>query len=757
MPRRPGLISQPFAFATDIDPFVRRRDDMRNPTPGRSLDIRLPTESYRVIERLHAVGKRLGLAAILLCTASAVRAGGSAGEVTELSGVTVASTHPFGDVPSATIGTVYSEQLQYRPLTRVAEMLEVVPGLIVTQHSGEGKANQYFLRGFNLDHGTDFATFVDDMPVNLRTHAHGQGYSDLNFVIPELVDSIEYRKGPYYAQYGDFSAAGAADIRYKNRIDTPFAQATGGEYGYGRLVSAGSASVFGGEALYGIEGVHYDGPFVNGDNLNHGSLTLRFTHGVDDEGYHVEAMAYQGHWDATDQIPQRAVQQGLSEFGCIDCSDAGSSYRYSLSGGWHHRFGIGMLQTSAYAIRYHLDLYSDFTYFLNSGNGNIAALPDKSFSPDPSIPTDQFEQLDTRNIYGGQLGYMFTLPLAGVKLDNELGLQTRYDRVAPSGLYDTQERSRYFTVMQDRIGEWSGAAYVQTGLAFNPWSRALLGVRYDRYRFAVDSNIAGNSGAASAGIASPKLSLILGPFDKTDFFVNLGKGFHSNDARGVTQTQMPVSAASPTPGRADPATPLAAARGADVGLRTAFLPHTQIALSYFVLDLDSELTLSGDDGTTGIGPASRREGVESAVYWRPLRHFVVDADYAYTHARYRDSDNVGTHIEEAPTSIAALGLTFEDLRGWDGALRLRYFGPRPLVEDASVSSHATKLVNASLGYRFSPHWRVLFEGTNLFNSRDHDIDYFYTSRASPTDSPQNDIHFHPVEPINGRFIVTYSY
>jgi outer membrane receptor protein involved in Fe transport len=700
-----------------------------------------------------------------------VHAGGSAGSVTELEGVTVTG-RLFNGVDSASVGTVYSEQFQYRPLTRPAELMEVVPGLIVTQHSGEGKANQYFLRGFNLDHGTDFASFVDGMPVNLPTHAHGQGYSDLNFMIPELVDSIEYRKGPYYAQYGDFGSAGAADIRYKDSVAAPFIEATGGLNGYARLVNAASYKLAGGDLLYGLEALHYDGPFQQDDNFNKGSGVLRWSRRDADGGFHVEAMGYQAHWDSTDQIPQRAVNEGLvNEFGCIDCSDAGSTYRYSLSGAFDQRLGQGTLNSSAYAIRYHLDLYSDFDYYLDDPATLGVTLPD------PNGPTGQFEQYDTRNIYGGQLSYKLPFDLAGLRFDNELGLQGRYDAIGPSGLYNTQDRVRLLTAVQDHVSESSVALYGQTAARLTQWLRATLGLRYDQYHADVDANIVANSGNASAGITSPKLSVVLGPFNKTELFLNLGKGFHSNDVRGVTEHEQPVSFGAPDGGPATPATFLAASRGADLGLRTALLPHTEIAVSLFVLDLDSELTIDGDTGTTGVGGATRREGVETSVFWRPLPHLTVDADYAYTHARYREpqtvetnyvpvitpypadpSPHLGSHIAEAVTGVGAVGVTYASPHGWDGAVRLRYFGPRPLNEDSSAVSHSTRLVNASLGYQLTRQLHVSLQATNLFNSKDHDIDYYYASRlkGEPAGGYADD-HFHPVEPIDGRLLLNYVY
>ena len=720
-------------------------------------------KNYRIV--IPAAG------AILLAMPGMVWAGGSAGDVTQLQQVTV--TGPtFNDVDSATVGTVYSEQFQYRPLTRPAELMEVVPGLIVTQHSGEGKANQYFLRGFNLDHGTDFASFVDGMPVNLPTHAHGQGYSDLNFMIPELVDSVEYRKGPYYARYGDFASAGAADIRYKDGLEHPFVEATGGLNGYARLVNAASYRVGGGSLLYGFEALHYDGPFTLDDNFNKGSGVLRWSRRDDSGGFNLEAMGYQAHWDATDQIPQRAVNQGLiSEFGCIDCTDAGSTYRYSLSGAFDHRLGQGSLAASAYAVRYHLNLYSDFDYYLDDPATVGVALPD------PNGPTGQFEQYDTRNVYGGQLNYTLPLVFAGLRFDNQIGLQGRYDAIGPSGLYDTQYRVRAYTVTQDHVDESSVALYGQSDVHWTWWLRTALGLRYDKYHADVDANIAANTGTATAGTASPKITLVLGPFEKTELFLNLGKGFHSNDVRGVTEHQQPVSFGAPDGGPATPATFLAASRGADLGLRTALLPHAEVALSLFVLDLDSELTIDGDSGTTGVGGATRRTGAELSGFWHPIPHLTVDADYAYTRARYRDPQEVeteytppgipypanpephfGRYVAEAATSVAAVGATYVSPHGWDGAVRLRYFGPRPLNEDASASSHATRLVNASLGYRFTRRLHVSLEGTNLLDSKDHDIDYYYVSRlkGEPAAGYADD-HFHPVEPIDGRLVLTCTY
>ncbi|WP_029918657.1 TonB-dependent receptor [Nevskia soli] len=713
------------------------------------------------------------LAGGALLAAPVALAGGTA---TQLDQVTVTADRLSDQVDSATVGTVYAGQFENRPLSRPGELLEVVPGLIITQHSGEGKANQYFLRGFNLDHGTDFATWIDDMPVNMPTHAHGQGYSDNNFLVPELVQSIDYRKGPYYPQWGDFSAAGAADIHLRDSFEQNLVQFTGGEYGYGRGLEAGSYQLFGGNVLYGVEGEHYDGAYIKNDNFFNGSVTLRYSKQSDSGSFHLTAMGYSARFDSTDQIPQRAVDEGLVDrLGCFDggCSDGGKTHRYSFSGGFNRRFGTGELTGSAYALRYKLDLFSDFSYYLL----------------DP-VRGDQFEQFDARNVYGGKIAYKQPYALFGFRTLSEAGVQTRYDDIGTVGLYDTEERTRFGTVSQDHVREWSQAVFAETSIELTHWLRATAGLRYDHYDFGVTADDAAdsssgalvndpaNSGHASAGITEPKLTFVAGPFHKTEFFLNLGKGFHSNDGRGTTETEVfdPRYADShpgATPGDAtthvDKVSALVATRGADLGLRTTIIPHVQFSQSFFILDIDSELTFNGDGGDTSPGDATRRYGTESAVYWKPQEHLVIDADYAYSHSRFRvpqvlDVGSVGFRIPEAATSVFAFGGTYESPLGWFAAARFRYFGPRPLIEDNSVSSHATKVVNLTGGYSFNRQIKIGIQVINALNSKDHDIDYYFASRLTPPGAPNQDpaqgvnsIHFHPIEPTNVRVYVAWYY
>lgn len=480
--------------------------------------------------KVHALAGMMAMG--LLAAATQAYAGGEqAAKPTVLEAVVVDGevVSPAGS--SASEGLVTSEQIENRPRLRTGELLEVVPGLIVTQHSGDGKANQYFLRGFNLDHGTDFRTTVDGMPVNMPTHGHGQGYTDMNFVIPELVSRIHYKKGTYYAEEGDFAAAGAAELDYFNTLDQGLASLEIGEYGYRRLVIANANRVSGGDLLYGFEGALNDGPWEVSEDLRKLNGMLRYTHALGIGELTVSAMAYDSEWDSTDQIPQRAVSSGLiGRYGSLDDSDGGDSSRYSLSLNWQGAQGNSGWQANAYVVDYDLSLYSNFTYYL-----------------DDPVNGDQFEQLDDRVYGGANLSYEYRGELAGVPMHHTLGAQTRYDDIGTVGLYHTAQRQRLSTVREDSVEQLSYALYYSNNAQWLPWLRSVAGLRADFYHFDVDADLAANSGADSDQLLSPKLSLIFGPWADTDFFVNGGYGFHSNDARGSTISVDPGTG-SPEPG-----------------------------------------------------------------------------------------------------------------------------------------------------------------------------------------------------------------
>jgi hypothetical protein len=650
----------------------------------------------------------------------------------------------IGSSDAASQGVVTSALIESRPTLRPAEVLEFVPGVIVTQHSGDGKANQYFLRGFNLDHGTDFATWVDGMPVNMRTHAHGQGYSDLNWLIPELVDRIAYRKGPYFADEGDFSSAGAAHIRLFDTLARPIASLTAGEDGYARALVATSLAAGPGQVLGAFEAAHNDGPWELPEKFHRANGLLRYSLGDAVTHASITFMGYDADWDSTDQIPRRAVQAGtLDRFGNVDQTDGGKTSRDSLSFSLTHQYasdaqgrGGGELRLDAYAIQSRLDLFSDFTYFLDNPVGG-----------------DQFEQAEERTLSGLEASRHWDTTLAGHDASNTIGVELREDRLNPVGLYETTARVRTSKVEESTVNEGSAALYAENATTWSPALRSVAGLRFDHYVFDVGSSIPQNAGRASASVVSPKLSLILGPWNKTEYFVNAGTGFHSNDARGTTETIAPREG-TPT----QPVDPLVRSRGGELGLRTEAVTNLQSSLALWILQLDSELVFSGDAGDTEPSRASRRYGVEWNNYYIASRHVLLDADLAWSHARYTQADPAGPWIPGSIETVAALGATLKDWGTWFGQLQFRWFGPRPLIEDDSQRSQATSLAYLRAGYRFTPGTSLALDVFNLFDRKACDIDYYYASRlpGEPAGGV-DDIHFHPVEPRSWRVTVVTTF
>jgi outer membrane receptor protein involved in Fe transport len=644
-----------------------------------------------------------------------------------------------GSSDAASAGVITPQLIDDRPLLRPGEVLEYIPGMIVTQHSGAGKANQYFLRGFNLDHGTDFATYLAGMPVNMRTHAHGQGYTDLNFMIPELVSRIDYFKGPYYAAEGDFAVAGAANIHYFETMKRNLAEVTGGTYGYGRALVVGSTDQYVGPGrfVYGFEALHDNGPWDVPQNYRKYNGVLRYTMPVADGQTGVTAMAYEGRWTATDQIAQRAVDQGLVDrFGSLNDSDGGESYRYSLSFDYRARLAGGQLQTTAYGIRYYLNLFSDFTYYLNH-----------------PVDGDQFNQYDNRKVFGWNGSWSRFDTYFGKPMQNTVGWDIRQDRIDPVGLYDSVRRSRTGTTREDNVRETSYAIFFENQTSWNDWFRSIVGVRAENYHFNVQSNIPENSGSKTANMGLPKLSLIFGPWNKSEFFFNTGQGFHSNDARGVVATVDPKTGEP-----IDSATPLVRATGAEFGARTEIVENLQSSIAFWYLKLGSELVFSGDEGTTEPSRPSKRIGIEWSNHYRPLRWLLLDLDLAWTKARFTDNDPVGNHIPDSLQATVQAGVTIQNLGPWTASLWGRYFGPRTLIEDGSVKSNSTTVFNLQATYQFNPQTAIRFDVFNIFNARTNDITYYYTSRL-PGEPPAGvtDLHFHPMESRTARLGLLYNF
>jgi hypothetical protein len=637
-----------------------------------------------------------------------------------------------GVAEAASEGAVTAKQIESRPIMRAGEVLEAVPGVIISQHSGEGKANQYYLRGFNLDHGTDFATTVAGLPVNLPTHAHGQGYADLNFLIPELVTGVQFKKGPYSADQGDFSAAGSANVTYANALPHSLASVSSGQDGWARVLVAASPQVGSGTVLAALELNKNDGPWIRADNYRKINGVLRYSHGTTQNAFSLTGLAYDSTWNSTDQVPDRALAGGaISRFGSIDPTDGGRTARYSLVADYEHTSERALTRATAFASKYRLNLFSNFTYAL-----------------DDPIHGDQFEQADRRWVTGGRISQTRKMRWGGRLGENTIGLQVRNDDIPLVGLFHTERQARLSTLRQDAVTETSAGVFAENELRWLSWLRTTAGVRVDGYRFEVQSDLAANSGKKTSSLLSPKGGLIVGPWKNTEFYVNAGTGFHSNDARGSTLTRDPSTGAP-----ADPVTPLVRAKGSEVGFRTIAIPQVQTTVALWRLDLASELVFAGDAGTTQPSRPSERYGVEWTNYLRLSSRITADADLAWSRARFTDTDSGGNFVPGAAHTIASIGLTLEATRGAFGSVRLRYFGPRPLIEDNSVKSAATSLLNGQLGYHLSPRFHVVLDAFNLLNAAASDIDYFYTSRlpGEPL-AGVADVHTHPALPRSVRLV-----
>ena len=631
---------------------------------------------------------------------------------------------------AASAVTIGGAQVNALPFARSGEALEVVPGLIVTQHSGEGKANQYLLRGFNLDHGTDLSIKLDGMPVNMPTHGHGQGYADINFMIPELIQSVNVRKGPYYADVSDFGSAGAIAIDYINRLPKSILETTNGIFGYHRGLAAGSTAVGAGTLLAAIEGVKYNGPWDVADNVRKINGVLRYSQGTATDGFTLSAMAYSNDWNSTDQVAQRAIDRGIiGRFGSLDSTDGGTSSRFSLSGNWAHSSAYGHTKANAYVIRSSMNLYNNFTYFL-----------------DDPVNGDQFSQLDKRTVYGLNASHAFDMRLAGIETQTRVGLQTRGDDIRV-GLFKTLQRDALSTVREDGVREGNVGLWADTTARWTDWLRTTVGIREDYFAGRVASDTPENSGNARASMTSPKAGIVLGPWYKTEFYGNAGYGLHSNDIRGATITVDPIDKVTPQ----DRVPLLVRSKGAELGIRTKAIDGLTSSVAVFMLDFDSELLFVGDAGTTEASRPSRRVGVEWTNNYRPVPWMALDLDVAYAEARFTDFNPTGDRIPGAPAWIASGAVTFGHETGWFGALKGRYFGPRPLIEDDSVRSQSSLIFNARAGYKFDNGLRFQLDVLNLFNAKTNQIEYYYLSRlpGEPIDGVA-DRHIHPAEPLAVR-------
>ena len=637
----------------------------------------------------------------------------------------------LGSADSASQGVVGYADFSTRPLARVGELVEVVPGMIATQHSGPGKANQYFLRGFNLDHGSDFSTFFEGMPVNFRTHAHAQGYMDLNFIIPEIIERVDFKKGPYSANTGDFSLAGTSSMKTYDTLERGFVEVTAGSGDEIRVVVADSFSTEQGSLLYALEHQQTNGMFVLDQDVRKYNGLLKYTGEIDGIPSQLTLTAYDSEWISTNQVPQRAVaSRQIDRFGFIDPDLGGQSHRYSLSG----RFELGEWDLTAYASAYYMSLINNPTYVLN----------------DP-INGDEFEQEDERLLFGGSLLRKGAFDFLGLQAASLVGAEARYDDVQELNLFNTRSRVRYDSVREDDAQELSLSAYAESEFMVSEKLRLTTGLRVDYIRFDVEALRPQNSGSDNDALLQPKFGLAYRLADSLEFYANYGHGFHSNDVRAAVNRIDPITGED-----TEAQDILVEGRGGEIGFRYDNLRGFNVTLTAFELATDSELVFVGDAGTTEPSDPTRRSGVELNAFYSINDRLVIDFSAARASGHFRGLPNGENSITDAHENVAAAGLSYVGTQGITASLRVRYFGDAALTEDESVMKEDSTLVNAGVSYAFGA-WEMGIDALNLFDAEDDDIAYFFESRLPGELEAVEDIHFHPSNPRIIRAMLRYSF
>ncbi len=646
--------------------------------------------------------------------------------------VTAERLRLIGTVTTASEGVVVNAELALAPAYRPGQLLETVPGLDVTSHSGEGKANQYLMRGYNLDHGTDLAIYVDDMPVNEPTHAHGQGYTDVNFMIPELATNIRYSKGTYYASEGD--------VNYLNVMDDQVGF-TAGTLGFQRLFGAGSHSLGAGTLLGAFELQHYDGPWDSPDDQRKINAVVRYSEGDDRDGVTVTGMFYHGVWNSTTDQPVRALNEGLIDrFGTLDPSDGGSAQRGSLSARLFKEAAGGSLSANAYVINNQLTLWNDFTHFL----------------VDP-VNGDQEAQHENRVTVGGGAHFGRDDALFGARNEWLAGASTRFDlnevwRVPTAGRVTLPASADPLDFSErDRVHLANVAVYGQVITHWQSWLRTVVGLREDGIW---GSDLGTNPGSAHASLFQPKVSVIVTPWTTTEFYLSAGRGFHSDDLRGVNQAQITGAAGAPLIARQD---------GEEVGVRQQVGRQVAITLALFSLDAQSETTYDPDAGQDTAGPASRRRGFELNVTYQVAAWLELYGSYSADHARFTTpfddgTGHVGEYLPNAPFATGSFAAYIKDLGAWSGGLQYRYLGAYPLSSDGAIRGSGYGEWNADVRYRRADGWQLALGVYNLTNKKANAAEFWYVDRLAgePADGVA-DVHVHPLEPISTRLTLSKTF
>ncbi|GAB4489514.1 MAG: TonB-dependent receptor [Saprospiraceae bacterium] len=642
--------------------------------------------------------------------------------------IKTAVNQPFQNISALDIRT--------RPITTSQDILRLVPGLFIAQHAGGGKAEQMFLRGFDIDHGTDINLSVDGLPVNMVSHAHGQGYADLHFIIPEIIGNVEFKKGPYYADAGDFTTAGLVRFKTADALDKSFLKVEAGQFATARAVGAfnllgKNAARRNQHAYIASETFYSDGYFDSPQAFRRLNLFGKYNALLDDEQrITISASAFQSKWNASGQIPERAVASGqIGRFGAIDDNEGGITSRYNFN--FEHIKSLknnSLFKNQLFYSDYAFELYSNFTFFLEE-----------------PVNGDEIRQKERRRIFGYNGSFQKEGELAGKRLASEVGIFLRNDDIDDNELSRTRQRqfTQYPIALGD-VNETNTGAYASASWEIAPRFTLNAGARLDLFQFSYENKLDSiyDPRQVTASIFSPKLNLFYDLSNAVRLYVNSGYGFHSNDARVVVPQ--------------DSREILPKALGVDVGVVFKPAPTLLFNVAGWYLALDQEFVYVGDAGIVEPGGKTARYGADFSARLQLLRHLFVDADVTYSHARSTDEPEGARYIPLAPQWTGTGGLNWDRGKGIFGSLRFRYLGDRPANEDNSLTADGYFLLDAVAGWKKN-NVEIGFSAQNLLNSEWKEAQFETESRLQNESEPVSEIHYTPGVPFFIRGFVTYSF
>ncbi|MGV3589127.1 MAG: TonB-dependent receptor [Adhaeribacter sp.] len=636
------------------------------------------------------------------------------------------------------VNIISAVDVQLRPIQNSQEILRLIPGLFIAQHAGGGKAEQIFLRGFDIDHGTDINLTADGMPVNMVSHAHGQGYSDLHFLIPETIQNVDFGKGPYRADKGNFGTAGYADFRTRSALEKNSLKLEAGRFSNYRAVGMfnllGAAARQNGQNAYlATEYLFSNGYFKSPQGLNRLNLFSRYQ-GVfrNNTILNGSLSAFRSNWDASGQIPERAVADGtITRFGAIDDTEGGQTARYNANLSLYKTFTDGSyLKNQVYFVKYDFELYSNFTFFLN----------------DP-VNGDQIRQKEKRQIYGYQGTYQKEATFLDRPLRHEVGIGLRYDDINGSELSRTRNRKTTLSeVQKGNTQELNTFAYLNQTWEVSPRFSVNAALRFDRLFFDYTSLLEADANQmtqrSAASRVSPKLNFTYAVTPALQLYLSSGMGYHSNDSRVAVKTVRKEA--------------LPAARGADLGLKFKPVAQLYVNAALWFLDLDQEFVYVGDEGIVEPSGRTRRYGLDLSARYQVNKHLFLDTDLNLARPRARDEASGNNFIPLAPAITSTGGLSYQTSQGLKANLRYRYLGHRPANEDNSLTAEGYFLADAVVSYTLK-NLEFRLSGENLFNSNWKEAQFETESRLRNETEPVSEIHFTPGTPFFVKAGVTFSF